>query len=132
MIPVSKIKETCLYVADLHKTKEFYNEKIGLPLISLVENSHVFFRAGTSVLLCFLSERSSEQTSLPKHYGKGHIHFAFEVESHLSSETEKLKAPSMSPKVLGLTSADLPRSYRTPPFSLGLCHGRRRQPLEGL
>ena len=81
MIPVSKIKETCLYVEDLHKTKEFYNGKIGLPLISLVENSHVFFRAGTSVLLCFLAEKSSEQTTLPKHYGKGHIHFAFEVES---------------------------------------------------
>ena len=81
MIPVSKIKETCLYVADLQKTRYFYHEKLGLPLISLVENSHVFFRAGTSVLLCFLSERSAVQTTLPVHFGKGQIHFAFEVES---------------------------------------------------
>ena len=80
MIPVSNIKETCLYVGDLYKTKAFYHEKLALPLISLVDGSHVFFKAGTSVLLCFLSESSSVQTTLPPHHASGHIHFAFETE----------------------------------------------------
>ena len=80
MIPVSNIKETCLYVGDLYETKAFYHEKLGFPLISLIDGSHVFFKAGTSVLLCFLSESSSTQTTLPPHHASGHIHFAFETE----------------------------------------------------
>ncbi len=77
---ISCIKETCIYVKDLFSTKQFYHEKIGLPLISLVEGRHVFFKAGTSVLLCFIAEKTLTENELPPHGTSGMIHFAFEVE----------------------------------------------------
>lgn len=77
---ISSIKETCLYVADLKATRDFYHEKLGLPLIAFVPNRHVFFKAGTSVLLCFNPDDARQKTHLPPHYGSGHLHFAFEVE----------------------------------------------------
>jgi catechol 2,3-dioxygenase-like lactoylglutathione lyase family enzyme len=47
---ILSIKETCIYVEDIDRTKGFYSGKLGLPLISLVKNRHVFFQAGNSVL----------------------------------------------------------------------------------
>ncbi|MFD2248103.1 VOC family protein [Pontibacter ruber] len=75
-----KIKETCLYVSDLEQSKAFYNGKLGMQVIGEVPNRHVFFRAGESVLLCFISEASRKEGKLPPHYGSGHLHLAFEVE----------------------------------------------------
>ena len=78
----NQIKETCLYVEDLSRTESFYHGKLGLEVIANVGGSHIFFRAGTSVLLCFISERSKVQKNLPSHYASGHIHFAFEIEQN--------------------------------------------------
>lgn len=64
---------------DLERTRAFYHGKLQLPLIGHIPGSHVFFRAGTSVLLCFLPEVSRHKTHLPGHYGEGNLHFAFEV-----------------------------------------------------
>lgn len=80
MIPIRQIKETCLYVKDLDRSKAFYHEKLGLPLISHTPGRHIFFRAGTSVLLCFLSDATKNETRLPPHHGDGNLHFAFEVD----------------------------------------------------
>lgn len=74
----TRIKETCLYVSDLHRSKAFYADKLGLEVISLVEGRHIFFRAGESVLLCFIPEVTAQDTSLPPHYGSGKLHLAFE------------------------------------------------------
>lgn len=74
-----KIKETCLYMRDLEAAKKFYHETLELPLISYVEGKHIFFRAGTSVLLCFNPNDSRLKKSPPAHYGEGKQHFAFEV-----------------------------------------------------
>ena len=76
------IKETCIYVKDLHRTKDFYTVKLGLTLISFVKDRHVFFRAGNSVLLCFVAETTLKEMELPRHGAKGPIHFAFEVNKH--------------------------------------------------
>lgn len=75
----TQIKETCLYVSDLEKTRAFYSEQLGLEIISFVDNSHVFFRAGSSVLLCFLPEVSATKQSPPPHYAQGKQHIAFEA-----------------------------------------------------
>ncbi|MBL0741753.1 VOC family protein [Chryseolinea lacunae] len=75
----SKIKETCLYVHDLEKAKAFYHGLLALPVISYVEGKHIFFRAGSSVLLCFDPDDSKTKTSPPPHYAEGKQHFAFEV-----------------------------------------------------
>ena len=74
-----KIKETCLYLHDLEKAKKFYHEVLELPVISYVPGKHIFFTAGSSVLLCFNPEDSKKKKSPPGHFGGGKQHFAFEV-----------------------------------------------------
>ncbi|WP_276368257.1 VOC family protein [Chryseolinea sp. H1M3-3] len=74
-----KIKETCLYVHDLEKTKKFYHEVLGLEIINYEEGKHIFFRLGSSVLLCFNPEDSKTKKTPPPHYGGGKQHVAFEV-----------------------------------------------------
>ncbi len=87
---IRQIKETCLYVTDLDRTTQFYHERLGLPVIGRVEGRHVFFRAGTSVLLCFIAGKTKDDPDLPPHYGSGHLHMAFEV-SPADYETWKEK-----------------------------------------
>lgn len=77
---IRQIKETCIYVNDLEQTQSFYQKVLELPVIGKKPERHVFFRAGTSVLLCFIPEASSRETELPPHFAKGPIHLAFEVE----------------------------------------------------
>jgi catechol 2,3-dioxygenase-like lactoylglutathione lyase family enzyme len=76
---IRQIKETSLYVKDLNRTRQFYEDKLGLKLITLVENRHVFFRAGDSILLCFLPESTIKNGGLPTHSASGSIHIAFEI-----------------------------------------------------
>ncbi|MBA4057552.1 MAG: glyoxalase [Marivirga sp.] len=76
---ILRIKETCLYVNDLDQAQSFYHGILGLPVISYVKGKHIFFRAGTSVLLCFDPEDSKIKVSPPGHYGGGKQHFAFEI-----------------------------------------------------
>jgi catechol 2,3-dioxygenase-like lactoylglutathione lyase family enzyme len=78
---ILSIKETCIYVKDLERTKIFYGSKLGLPIISLVKDRHVFFKAGSSVLLCFIAGQTKKEDVLPPHGAYGTIHFAFEVSS---------------------------------------------------
>ena len=42
----SKIIETCIYSSNLKEMKEFYQDKIGLDLVSEELNRHVFFKVG--------------------------------------------------------------------------------------
>lgn len=94
---IRQIKETCLYVKDLDRSKAFYADKLGLPVISKVEHRHIFFRAGTSVLLCFIPEATQNDTSLPPHYGHGHLHLAFEVPlAEYESWKEKVEKAEIS------------------------------------
>src|SRR6186713_2410516 len=76
---ILKIKETCFYAKDLEGVKTFYHEVLGLPIISYDVQKHIFFRAGSSVLLCFNPNESKHKISPPGHYGEGKLHFAFEV-----------------------------------------------------
>ena len=86
------IKETCLYVKDLEKTKVFYHHLLGLEIISHVPENHIFFRAGNSVLLCFNPEKSKYKTHIPHHFGHGELHFAFEVaSSHYDASLDFIK-----------------------------------------
>jgi catechol 2,3-dioxygenase-like lactoylglutathione lyase family enzyme len=77
-----KIKETCLYVNDLHQAREFYHATLGLPIINYLEGKHLFLRAGESVLLLFNPDDSRKKESPPAHYGGGRQHFAFEVDEN--------------------------------------------------
>ena len=84
---ITQIKETCLYISDLNEAEEFYHGILGFPLISKVMGRHIFFRSGSSVLLCFLPEVTKTESHLPKHFAEGKQHIAFEVE-----QAEYLKA----------------------------------------
>ena len=84
---ITGIKETCIYVEDLQRTKSFYSDLLELALISLVPDRHVFFRAGHSVLLCFIAEQTEKETVLPPHGARGSVHFAFEVQDYEESLT---------------------------------------------
>ena len=92
-----KIKETCLYIHDLEKAKEFYHGKLGLDVIHYAEGRHIFFRAGASVLLCFNPDDSRHKLSPPAHFAEGNQHYAFEVSrddyEHCKEKIEKLGIP---------------------------------------
>lgn len=83
-----KVKETCLYVADLEKVRSFYEQVLELPLISYQPGKHLFFRAGTSVLLFFNPTDSARKQHPPSHYAHGKQHFALEV---VSDDYERVK-----------------------------------------
>jgi catechol 2,3-dioxygenase-like lactoylglutathione lyase family enzyme len=82
------IKETCIYATDLDAVREFYSHVLGLEEISFLPGKHVFFRAGSSVLLCFNPEDSLAKKSPPAHGGRGPGHFAFEVADYLPAREE--------------------------------------------
>lgn len=92
MPTINKIKETCLYVSDLDQSFEFYENKLGLKCFTHNDGRHVFFEAGDTVLLCFLSESTRDGESLPSHYGEGYMHLAFECpEEDYESRKEQVE-----------------------------------------
>ena len=78
-VQVQQIKETCLYISDLEQSRQFYEGKLKLPVIGFVDHRHIFFRAGSSVLLCFIAETALQSKNLPPHGAAGKQHFAFQV-----------------------------------------------------
>lgn len=71
----TEIKETCIYVSDIDKTEYFYHDKLELEVISKVIDKHIFFKVGSSVLLCFDAYHSKNKTSPPPHYVVGKLRF---------------------------------------------------------
>lgn len=76
---VRQIMETCIYTTDLMAARKFYHDILGLPVIGEAEGRHIFFRAGSSVLLCFNPDDARLKQSPPAHFSEGRYHFAFEV-----------------------------------------------------
>lgn len=76
---ITQIKESSLYIDDLDRTEHFYTDILNLAVISKQEGRHIFFDAGSSVLLCFLADATKHDDKLPPHFGKGQLHIAFEV-----------------------------------------------------
>lgn len=99
MKEIIKIKETCLYIKNLEAAKEFYHGLLGLEIIHHEPDKHIFFRAGTSVLLCFNPYDSKNKTSPPPHYGGGNQHYAFEV-SPEDYEVVKNKIKALNIKII--------------------------------
>lgn len=76
---INQIKESSLYVQDLERTETFYNGKLNFEVIGREKERHIFFKVGSSVLLCFLARATERDETLPPHYGEGKLHIAFEV-----------------------------------------------------
>jgi len=85
----TQIKETCLYISDLDKAEAFYHRILGLPLVSKSEGRHIFFRCGSSLLLCFDPKATKNEKVLPPHFSEGKQHIAFEVEEQVYEQTKQ-------------------------------------------
>lgn len=99
MKEIIKIKETCLYIKELEAARDFYHNKLGLEIIHYDEGKHIFFRAGSSVLLCFNPDDSRHKDSPPPHYAEGNQHYAFEV-SKEDYDTVKRKIEAMGIEII--------------------------------
>ncbi len=107
---IGQIKETCLYIHDLDQAYQFYHEIMKFPLISRVEGRHVFFRVGKSVLLCFISSATRNETQLPPHYAEGKQHIAFECNK---VEYEEWKRHLIMHNVAIIAETEWPGGYES-------------------
>jgi catechol 2,3-dioxygenase-like lactoylglutathione lyase family enzyme len=79
------ILETALYVADLDVAERFYIEVLGLTVFARQPDRHVFFRAGSGMLLLFDADATSTQPThadghlVPAHGTRGSGHMAFSI-----------------------------------------------------
>lgn len=78
---LNRVLETCLYVQDIARTKDFYAADLGLALYSEAEGRQVFFKLPDGGMLLFFkgSETSKEGQGPPSHHAEGPQHLAFEV-----------------------------------------------------
>ena len=105
-----QIKETSLYVFSLDNSKSFHNGVLGMEIISEAPERHIFFRAGKSILLCFLVEATQNENNLPPHGAKGEIHIAFEVRK---DDYEKIKDELILKGIKIEHEQDWPRNFKS-------------------
>ncbi len=73
-----RVLETCLYVDNLAAAEAFYQEVLGLELVSKMEGRHVFFRCGQGAFLLFNPAQTALATGrAPTHGAHGPGHAAF-------------------------------------------------------
>lgn len=94
----TSILETVIYCDDLEAAGRFYEEVVGLELISYESNRHRFYRVGGNMLLVFRAQTTEQATvtigghAIPKHGAHGPGHMAFVVgEEELESVRERLR-----------------------------------------
>lgn len=80
---IDGILEAALYAEDLDAARAFYGEIMGLTELVAVPGRHIFFRAGSTVLLIFNPKATADPLSnptlpVPPHgaQGPGHLCFA--------------------------------------------------------
>lgn len=93
---IGGVLETALYVDDLARSAQFYEQVLGLATIFRDERLCAMDCGPRSVLLLFARDMMSEAVKLPggdipPHEGSGRIHFAFAVAAEdLSAWEERL------------------------------------------
>jgi catechol 2,3-dioxygenase-like lactoylglutathione lyase family enzyme len=94
MAALTGVLETCLYVDDLDRASQFYENVLGLRRIAGDDRLRAYSVADRDVLLLFKKGASikavdvSGQT-VPPHDGSGHNHFAFAIAASELSAWEK-------------------------------------------
>ncbi len=81
--PLGGIHEAALYVDDLAVAERFWR-RLGLQLIGKQEGRHVFFRAGSDLLLLFDARAALQPGGVPPHGADGPGHVALDVPDHES------------------------------------------------
>lgn len=82
--PVTGLLETCLYVADLARSRAFYARLFEFPQLDHDDRYQAFAVAPGQVLLLFVRNASLEPIRLPggcipPHNGTGPLHLAFSI-----------------------------------------------------
>jgi len=77
-----RILETALYVDDMDAAEAFYERVLGLEKLSRGGDRHLFFRAGSGVLLMFNPAETeippgADQLAVPAHGARGPGHLCF-------------------------------------------------------
>lgn len=100
--PLSSILEAALYVNDLTAAAHFYGTLLGLPEVVRVENRHIFYRVGPSILLLFNPQATQIPTTnprlpVPPHgaTGPGHVCFAATGEE-IEQWVQRLKSSAVA------------------------------------
>jgi catechol 2,3-dioxygenase-like lactoylglutathione lyase family enzyme len=80
--PPQAILESALYVDDLDVAQAFYQDVLGLSVITRIANRHVFFRMQGAVLLLFNPDETEVATGnttmpVPPHGARGPGHLCF-------------------------------------------------------
>lgn len=81
---ISGMLETCVYVDDLSRASAFYEEVLGLELMTALDRLHAFSVGPRQVLLLFPRELSQHDSRtpfglVPGHRADGPAHFAFRI-----------------------------------------------------
>jgi catechol 2,3-dioxygenase-like lactoylglutathione lyase family enzyme len=76
--PLGGIHEAALYVRDLEGAERFWR-RLGLPLVGRSRGRHVFFRAGSDMLLLFDPRGTLHGGAVPAHGSVGTGHVALDV-----------------------------------------------------
>lgn len=83
---LNRIVETALYVDDLDRARDFYEDKLGLAPLLKTKTLFAYDVGGASVLLLFqrgasLQTQRSDNGSIPPHDGRGPLHIAFAIDA---------------------------------------------------
>lgn len=77
--PLGGVLETVLYYRDEDSTRAFYEHVLGCRPIGSEPGRYRFYRAGESVLLLFVAEKSRAGAGVPAHGAVGPGHVCFRV-----------------------------------------------------
>jgi catechol 2,3-dioxygenase-like lactoylglutathione lyase family enzyme len=95
---LGRVIETCLYADDLERAARFYEEVMGLPVLTADSRFRAYDVGGRSVLLVFRRGGTLETVhmpggTIPPHDGHGDLHIAFAIAAdELSDWEERLEA----------------------------------------
>jgi catechol 2,3-dioxygenase-like lactoylglutathione lyase family enzyme len=78
---LGQLSEAALYTTDLDAARHFYQDILGLEVISRMERRGISFRCGKTVLLIFDPQRTRiPDAGVPTHGATGEGHIAFPIE----------------------------------------------------
>lgn len=83
--PIRGVLEAAVYVDDLDAAERFYGGLLGLDRVLRVDGRHVFFRCGSTVVLCFVASATrvpgdNPDLPVPPHGAEGPGHLCFAVD----------------------------------------------------
>lgn len=112
---INGVKETCLHVDDLARSRKFYEDVMGFEAVASDARFCAYHAGGESVLLLFLRGASAQPAVLPggvipAHDGSGRLHVGFAVDR---DELESWKSHLEAHGVAIESAVDWPRGGRS-------------------